>query len=64
MKEYMNLSEIASMFHVSERHLYRMKAKGEFPPPIPIGRCHRWDPDEVRRFFEKGKNGQGPKRGR
>jgi predicted DNA-binding transcriptional regulator AlpA len=56
MKEFLTLREIAAMYHVSERHLYRLKAKGVLPPPICIGRCHRWDPEEFRYFFEKSAN--------
>lgn len=53
MKEYVTLSDIAKMFHVSERHLFRLRAMGRLPPPISIGRCKRWDPEEVRKYFEQ-----------
>lgn len=60
MKRYVSLKELAEMFAVSERHIFRQLAKRAFPPPVRIGRCKRWDPEDVRRFLERndGKCGQ------
>jgi predicted DNA-binding transcriptional regulator AlpA len=51
MKQYLMLKELAELFDVSERHLYRQKAAGRLPLPVRIGRCDRWDVEEFRRHF-------------
>jgi predicted DNA-binding transcriptional regulator AlpA len=38
--------QLASRLSVSERHLYRLMSAGKLPPPIRIGRCLRWRPED------------------
>ena len=56
MGQYLGIKELAEVFGVSERHLYRQKAAGRLPRPIRIGGCNRWDVDEFREHFVEGKN--------
>jgi len=58
MSKFLKLKEIAEVLGVSERHLYRQKAAGNFPQPVRIGRSLRWDAEEVVKHFTEGKNGK------
>ena len=58
MKQFVTLKQLAEVFGVSERHLFRQKAAGKMPKPIRIGRCHRWDLEECRKLFSTEKNGK------
>jgi predicted DNA-binding transcriptional regulator AlpA len=55
LKQYVTLKQLAQIFGVSERHLYRQKAAGRLPKPVRIGRSNRWEPEECRDLFT-GKN--------
>jgi len=54
MDQYLNLKQLAKLFGVSERHLYRQKAAGKLPLPVRIGRSLRWNCEEFRCHFGKG----------
>jgi excisionase family DNA binding protein len=56
MNSHLTAKQLAELLNVSERHIYRMNASGKLPRPKRIGRCVRWDPDEVRRML----GGDGP----
>ena len=58
MKQFLSLKELAEIFGVSERHLFRLKAAGKLPKPIRIGRCDRWGLEEFREHFAEGRNGR------
>jgi predicted DNA-binding transcriptional regulator AlpA len=58
MEQFLSIKQLAKVFGVSERHLYRQKAAGKLPPPIDVGGCNRWDFEEFRKHFENGKNGK------
>ena len=58
MKQFLSLKELAEVFGVSERHLFRLKAAGKLPRPIRIGRCDRWTLEEFREHFAEGRNGR------
>lgn len=56
MNNFLTTKELAQKLGVSERHVYRQRAAGKFPPPKLIGKCVRWDPDDFRDWFNRGKN--------
>jgi len=56
MNSHLTTKQLAELLNVSERHIYRMNASGKLPRPKRIGRCVRWDPDEVQRMLD----GNGP----
>ena len=35
-------NQVAELFTLSVREIWRMVARGEFPPPVKIGRCSVW----------------------
>lgn len=53
--------ELALMLKVSARHIHRQRDAGKFPPPVRIGRCVRWDPED---FRDWGKDSNNKPRGR
>ena len=40
--------QVASQLQISERHLTNLSTRGEFPPPIKLGRCVRYKAQDVR----------------
>jgi predicted DNA-binding transcriptional regulator AlpA len=64
MPKYLSLKQLADFLGVSDRHLYRLKAAELLPPPIRIGRCNRWDPDEVVKHLADEKNGKAGRKRR
>lgn len=48
----MNTKEVAHMLSISPFQLYRMRANGEGPPAIKIGRLYKYRPEAVQRWLE------------
>lgn len=51
--------DLAVLLRVGVKHVYRMHAKGQLPPPAMTSRgdvlgAMRWDRDKVRRFIYGG----------
>lgn len=57
MNQLLTTKQLAQKLGVSERHVYRQHAAGKLPRPVRIGRCVRWDADDFRDWFDRGKNG-------
>ena len=53
MTKYVNAKTLSEILGVSYRHIYRMKDAGKIPQPIEIGKCLRWDLDEVLEALKK-----------
>lgn len=49
----MTLAEVAEAMNVTQRHVYRLIAAGEFPQPIRVGRCVRVPLSEFRAYLER-----------
>ena len=45
--------ELAVLFGVRERTIYRWRREGKIPPPIRIGGSTRWRRDDIERFFNE-----------
>jgi excisionase family DNA binding protein len=61
MNSHLTTKQLAELLNVSERHIHRMNAAGKLPRPKRIGRCIRWDPDEVQRMLDgSGMAGRRP----
>ncbi|ADB19117.1 phage transcriptional regulator, AlpA [Pirellula staleyi DSM 6068] len=52
---YVSLQEIAQVFGISVRTLYRLRAAGRLPRPIQIGRRMSYCVEEMHRHFQAGK---------
>jgi predicted DNA-binding transcriptional regulator AlpA len=52
--QLLNAKEIAAMLHVSERHLWRLKAAGKVPKPVKVGECVRWLLRDIEAWLEMG----------
>jgi excisionase family DNA binding protein len=54
--------EVADRMKVSERHIQNLVKRGEFPPPIRLGKAVRYRPSDVQSFldgnFEPGQRDQ------
>ena len=37
-----DVKAMAREFYINQRTVWRLVARGEFPPPVRIGRCRRW----------------------
>lgn len=46
-KLLVNATELARQLSISRRHLTRLVARGVIPRPVRLGRCVRWNFDEV-----------------
>jgi predicted DNA-binding transcriptional regulator AlpA len=45
--------QVAGILVISERHLGRLVHSGEFPKPIKIGACARWQASDVADYLER-----------
>lgn len=52
--QLLNAREVIAMLHVSQRHLWRMRAAGKLPKPVKIGGCVRWSVSDVEAWIEMG----------
>ena len=52
-----DVKAMAREFYINQRTVWRLVSRGEFPPPVRIGRCRRWFATEVvavkRRLLEQ-----------
>lgn len=46
-KLLLTVAELSEATGISERELYRMRSRGELPPPRKVGRASRWLVEEV-----------------
>lgn len=53
LEKLLTVDDIANILKVSTRTLRRRWHKGEFPPPMRIGRLIRWHPDQLRDYLAK-----------
>jgi len=44
--------EMAAILHVSQRHVWRMKAAAKLPKAVEIGECVRWIQSDVEAWLE------------
>jgi predicted DNA-binding transcriptional regulator AlpA len=45
-----NINEVADRLGVSAKLIEKMRKAGTFVEAIPIGRCVRWDPADIRAY--------------
>jgi excisionase family DNA binding protein len=48
----LRVGEVAEMLGVSERHLWALVARGEFPRPLKLGAASRWPYADVVAFLD------------
>ena len=46
--------EFAEILHVSQRHIWRMKAAGKLPKAMEVGECVRWSLDDIEKWIAIG----------
>ena len=52
--QLLNAKEVAAILHVSQRHLWRMKAAGKLPKSVRVGECVRWMLSDIETWLELG----------
>ncbi len=52
-KQAWTVKEVARMFSVSERTIWKLCSAGKFPPPIRLGRSVRWTTQALDCFLNK-----------
>ena len=52
--QLLNAKELGAMLHVSQRHVWRMKAAGKLPRPVKVGECMRWSQSDIEAWIEMG----------
>ncbi|TKJ32305.1 MAG: hypothetical protein CEE38_23395 [Planctomycetes bacterium B3_Pla] len=52
--QLLKVKEVAAILHVSQRHLWRLKAAGKLPKPVKVGECVRWLLGDVEAWLEMG----------
>ena len=52
--QLLNAKEFAAMLHVSQRHLWRLKAAGKLPKPVKVGECVRWLLADIETWLDLG----------
>jgi predicted DNA-binding transcriptional regulator AlpA len=55
--DYLKVEEVCARYRMSERTLYRLVQKDQFPKPIKIGGQNRW-PESLIAEWEAAQNGQ------
>jgi excisionase family DNA binding protein len=50
----MTVDEIATCLGISSRTVWRLKAKGDLPKSLKIGRAVRWKKSDILAWIEKG----------
>lgn len=55
----LTLPEVRAVVSLSSATLYRMIERGDFPPPLKIGRSSRWLASEIHAFVEAQKAARG-----
>lgn len=51
--DYLTDAGIADLFHVSVRTLQRWVKDSDFPKPLQLGRCRRWDRADVVAYLRR-----------
>ena len=59
----LTFEQAADELSVSRRTLARLVSRGEFPPPLKIGRSSRIHPDDLAAYLEKLRHARGEKFG-
>ena len=49
----LNADEVADLARITQRHLWRLVARGEFPQGLTLGRRRLWHPDELEEYWRK-----------
>jgi predicted DNA-binding transcriptional regulator AlpA len=57
-ESYPRIRDICLRFQISRPTWYAWIARGIAPKPIKFGRASRWDPDALRDFEDRVRNGQ------
>lgn len=52
LSKFATASEIASLFNLSRSSVHKLSKKGEFPKPLQIGRCLRWNVEDVQQWIK------------
>lgn len=52
--QLLNIKEVAAMLHVSQRHLWRLKAARKLPKPVKVGECVRWLLSDIEAWLSMG----------
>lgn len=50
----MTADEIATCLGISSRTVWRLKAKGDLPKPVKLGRAVRWRKSDILQWIEQG----------
>lgn len=57
--ELLTATDVIRLLKIGRRTLNRLLARGEFPPPIRIGRLLRWRPEIVHNWLVARERGNG-----
>lgn len=63
VRSLLTLDQAADYLAISKRSLCRLIARGEFPPPLKIGRASRVDGTDLTTFLEALRRARGDKLG-
>jgi excisionase family DNA binding protein len=65
-RDMLDVSQVAEVFGVSDRHIRRLVDRDHFPQPVRLGRLVRWPRHLVERWIDDGCPGHAgqQKRGR
>lgn len=55
----LGIKQVASMFDISQRAVWRLVAKGELPSPVKVGKLSKWFISDIDSIFEKLKSQRG-----
>jgi len=50
----LDAKDLAAMFRVSERHIWRLHERGDLPPCVRLGNCVRWTRSSIETFLANG----------
>lgn len=53
IKLWLNAEELAQALGVCARSIATWQHTGELPPPVKIGRCKKWNIEEVKKFLQR-----------
>lgn len=51
LSKFATASEIAGLFNLSRSSVHKLSKNGEFPKPLKIGRCLRWNIQAVKQWI-------------
>jgi excisionase family DNA binding protein len=65
MDSLIGIKELAEMLGVSVRHIHRMKASGQLPRPVYVGRSVKYQRSKLQQWMDNGgTHGKQPSHGR